>query len=166
LVPLFHSDSRKPLSVEGVGIPTHMEGELAAYVVVSVPPTETHATAKVIRDTLAQALGRPVLVVSHNMQFLVTRRLRPAEAAKVIKSMEDALYGESRKDAGASEPAPGANPPEAKGLGDIPRAVGDGGGSGPGDDGGGGAAASAGEKADGDGAGSGGHGEGGKESPA
>lgn len=128
MVPIFQPGKRKSMTVEEIGVPTNVEGELGDYVVVSIPVTESHATAKQVRDQLAAVLRRPVLVVTHNMQFLVTKRLSPKDASVVIKQMEDALYELPNKDTSVGESEP-VTPQEASvggsdgvaGDGDRPR---------------------------------------------
>lgn len=137
MVPIFQPDKRKAVPIEEIGIPVNIEGELEDYVIVSIPVTESRATAKTVRDQLSAALKRRVMVVTHNMQFLVTKRLNPKDAARVIKKMEDALYEQP------TDKNPSANESESPttqeaGVGGSDGVEGDGGGprsSGNGDSG-------------------------------
>jgi hypothetical protein len=142
LVPLFRADQRKPLSVENIGLPGEIEGELEGYVVVSIPETETHASARTVRETLSKALGKPILIVTHNVEFLVTKRLPPKEGAKVIKRMEDALdalANQSNASSDGSAAGSAADSAPATGVGAEQRPGGDGDRPGTGIDGSGGA---------------------------
>jgi hypothetical protein len=98
MFPVFKPEDRKPLTVADIGVPCFVEGELDKYIVVSIPVTESKATAKLIREKAQAVLGRRVLVVSHNMQFLVTQKMTRKAGATIIKQMEEALHGVNRTD--------------------------------------------------------------------
>ena len=155
MVPIFRPDARKPVPIEEVGIPTNIEGELSDFVIVSIPATESHASARLIRDQLATALHRKVMIVTHNMQFLVTRRLPAKDAACVVKKMEDILYGDFAKKETCI-----ANNESEKRVGELAGVTGDGDRSGIGDNGNSDIAANAREQTEIGGVESSGHGEG------
>jgi len=137
LVPLFRREDRETITPDDVGTPVEIEGELGDYLVVSIPPSESHATAEFIKNKVAEMLGRtlPILVVTHNMEFLVSKQLRPKEGAKILKQMEAAIYGKP------TQATKDADSDQAARVGAEPGAADDRGGSGVGVDGSGGAGA-------------------------
>ena len=91
LIPLFDGETRKewPDSPHWV-----VEGELEDHTIVSVPVTTSMESIRRIHDQLQSEFGKPVCVITHNMEFLAAKKLPPKEAADVIKRIED--YGEAR----------------------------------------------------------------------
>jgi hypothetical protein len=90
LEPMFQPDRRKPLLATGPE--HHIEGELSGYLIVSVPPTASHESCGQLQEQLGAALGRPeknIVIVTHNIEFLRVRKLTPAEAAKLIRDVEE-----------------------------------------------------------------------------
>ncbi len=71
-----------------------IEGEVDQWLVVSVPETTRVDTADKIKNNLQAALNRPVLVITHNVQFMRTVKLSPKAAAAVIKRAEDRAISE------------------------------------------------------------------------
>jgi len=57
-------------------------------VVLSVPETTSRASCDRLRDAAVKELRKPVLVVTHNVEFLRATKLSTAEAARVIKQAE------------------------------------------------------------------------------
>jgi len=55
-----------------------------------VPPSTTYAAAKILRDELTTALKKPVLLVTHNTTFMKAEKLKPKDAAQVVKEFEGA----------------------------------------------------------------------------
>jgi hypothetical protein len=90
-VPLFDEKSRAewPDSPHWI-----VEGELDGRLVVSVPVTTSIERIRNIHDQLEVEFNKPVCVITHNMEFLVAKKLPPKEAAEVIKRIED--YAEER----------------------------------------------------------------------
>jgi len=106
-----------------------IEGELDGWLVVSVPETTSLRTSQRMKDVLQLKMRKPVMIITHNTAFMKAIRLKPNEAAKVIKHGED--HAEAYADAVATY---GATPEE---LGLLPDVGGDGSGSGDGFNGGG-----------------------------
>lgn len=120
----------------------YVEGELDAWIVVSVPSTTTQATMDKMKETLQYNMNKPVLIVSHNTSFMKAVRLSPSETAKHIKLGED--YGEAQASA-AQEFTSAATEESLGGSGDVD---GDGGGPGVGVDGSSDTGEDAGEQSD------------------
>jgi hypothetical protein len=94
LEPMFQPDRRKPILATG---PEHrVEGELDSCLIVSVPPTASHETCRQLQQQLAAALGQPeknLIIVTHNIEFMRIRKLTPAQAAKLIRDVEERTGG-------------------------------------------------------------------------
>lgn len=68
-----------------------IEGEIGDYVIVSVPPTISYQAAKVLEDNLQKELDKPVMILTHNVQFLKATKLAANEAAAILKEVEDSI---------------------------------------------------------------------------
>jgi len=93
---LFVDEERKRL---GLDEGNYIEGNLAGYVVVSVPETTTYAMAEEIKQKAMVMLKQPVTVITHNIAFLKATKLTPKEAAKIIKDGEDYAEQLQKEDA-------------------------------------------------------------------
>lgn len=93
LVPMFDEETRK----EWPDSPTWViEGKLEDHLVVSVPVTTSMAAMQEVQKTLQEQFKRQVLIITHNMEFLLTKRLSPKETADALKRIED--YAEARQE--------------------------------------------------------------------
>lgn len=92
VVPLFNEETRAewPDSPHWV-----VEGKLEDQIIISVPVTTSMSRIRKICDEATKELGKPVTVITHNMEFLVAKKLPPKEAAATIKRIED--YAEERE---------------------------------------------------------------------
>ena len=81
-------DNRETLLIDGEE--HYIEGEIDSYVVVSVPETTTEGAANIVKAKIQAATNRPVLVVTHNIEFMRLRELDHKETALRIKEAEDA----------------------------------------------------------------------------
>lgn len=84
-LPLFGDKPEERLIA---GRPMLVEGDLDGYLVLSVPESTTVAGAQRLQQDLEAELGRKVLLVTHNLQFMRMVRLSPSEAAAVIRRIE------------------------------------------------------------------------------
>jgi hypothetical protein len=90
-----------------------IEAGIRDHVVVSVPHTTSQQSVEELVTRLGDTLGKPVIFVTHNVQFLRVRKLTGSEAAKVTKRaqhVEAAIKAEAK--AGA-----GIGPSETEGVG-------------------------------------------------
>lgn len=134
LVPRFRD--KQAVGVEAYGMPHEIEGELADYVIVSVPCSESHASAKVLREKLQEALAKPVLIVTHNVEFLLAKKLTPKEGAKFLKEIEEVFDNDATDTSGDRETGILGDEPEADADdGDRPGVGVDGSGGGGGEGG-------------------------------
>lgn len=92
VVPLYDAKTRAewPESVDWI-----IEGELEDHLILSVPVTTSMAMIKKFQDELTVQFGKPVCIMTHNMELLVAKRLPQKEAAKAVKRIED--YAEERE---------------------------------------------------------------------
>lgn len=87
LVSIFREESADTLVVDDTE--HYIEGELEDRIIISVPEATSQATVEKIQEVATQAFnGRPVLVVTHNVEFMRPDRLSRKEAAEVIKKVE------------------------------------------------------------------------------
>lgn len=61
-----------------------IQGSLFDHIIVSVPISISHRAAHELSERLVAELGQPVLLVTHNINFLTLERLSKAEAEKVV----------------------------------------------------------------------------------
>lgn len=80
-----------------------IEGEIGGYVIVSVPPSISHQTAKALEESLKTELGKPVMILTHNVQFLRVAKMSPKDVNKVIKEVEESQAAAQQA---AIQPAP------------------------------------------------------------
>lgn len=93
---VFKGDSpEQPLLVDEQ--PHYIEGELGNRVIISVPEMTSMVTVERIQDVAEEALGKPVLVVTHNVEFMKAVKLTPQETSKVVKQVEDAKEDERKQ---------------------------------------------------------------------
>ena len=62
-----------------------VEGKLDEHVIVSVPEVISEGRAGELFQMLRDATEKPVIMVTHNVQFLSTRELTPKEIASLRK---------------------------------------------------------------------------------
>ena len=109
-VKLFHDDDddKDTLLIDGEA---HIiEGEIGQWVVLSVPTVSVSMAAMEELKAKAQlALNRPVIVLTHNVDFMVLHKLPPKEAAAVIKRAEDRIHAEEESRTARNE-SPGDSP--------------------------------------------------------
>lgn len=86
---LFGEEDSQTLRIDGEV--HHIEGEIDSWLVHSVPETTSDRAAAEIKNLLQLATNRPVLIITHNTQFMRAVKLSASEAAKVIKRAEDAI---------------------------------------------------------------------------
>jgi hypothetical protein len=101
---MFQPDRRMPLLATGPE--HHVEGELGDCLIVSVPPTTSHESCRQLREKLRQAVGspdKPVLILTHNIEFLRAHRLGTSEASKVARRIDESVYANA-------EPKPSPRP--------------------------------------------------------
>jgi len=84
---LFSVDNGQVIKIDDVE--HHIEGEIDGWLVASVPEITTHGAAEMIKRQLEKATGRPVLLISHNIELMRIVKLTASEAAKAIKYAED-----------------------------------------------------------------------------
>lgn len=65
----------------------HIGGEIKDHLIVSVPPTISHNAARNLRVQLSEGFGRPVIIVTHNIEFLEVTRLSSKQALAVAKRL-------------------------------------------------------------------------------
>ncbi|RYF12708.1 MAG: hypothetical protein EOO40_00575 [Deltaproteobacteria bacterium] len=63
-------------------------GELEDYIIISLPPDASLASAQQIADTVEKAHDRPVLVVAHNTAYLAVEKLSDTQRRAVLKQVE------------------------------------------------------------------------------
>lgn len=80
-----------------------IEGEIGDYTLVSVPPTISHQAAKVLEENLKSELGKPVMIFTHNVQFLRVTKMTPKDVNKVLKEVEESQAAAQQA---AIQPAP------------------------------------------------------------
>jgi hypothetical protein len=68
--------------------PHYVEGEIGDRAILSVPESTSQLQAQRLQEAAEEALGKKVLVVTHNVEFMRARRLSPDEAAKIIATAE------------------------------------------------------------------------------
>jgi hypothetical protein len=66
----------------------NIEGEIGDWLVVSVPEEMSASYAGKIRDDLMKRLSKPVMILSHNIQFCSVQKLGSGEAARLVADME------------------------------------------------------------------------------
>jgi len=76
----------------------YIEGEIDDWLVASVPETTSAASAKMTQDRIQAATNRPVLIITHNIEFMRAVKLTPAEAAKVIGRAEKDIEAQNARD--------------------------------------------------------------------
>lgn len=109
----------------------HIEGTFAQYVVVSVPESCNMARAEEIKEQVMALVGRPVVVMSHNISLLKAVKLSASEAAECIRRGEEyAEAMQARASALTDEPKVAYDPNGGLSQAD---AGGDAGGDGGGD---------------------------------
>jgi hypothetical protein len=85
--PLLKDFGTHP-SLDKIGFAHIIRGEIGNHIVVSIPETESQATAEAISKLMEKELKRPVLVISHNMELLCVQRVPPKERAKLVRQLE------------------------------------------------------------------------------
>jgi hypothetical protein len=103
-MPLFESEGRRPILEAG---PEHyLEGKIGDCLIVSVPPSTTHESCRLLREQLCEATGKPdsrILILTHNIEFLRAQRLGAKEASMVAKFVDDtAPERQTQEDGGPS----------------------------------------------------------------
>ena len=87
---LYGASDHQLLKLEGEE--HFLEGEIDQWLIISVPETIRVEVAAQYKQQLQIATGRPVMIITHNVQFVKLNRLSPSEAAKVIKRAEDNAF--------------------------------------------------------------------------
>jgi hypothetical protein len=82
----FQDSPDGPLRVAEVD--HYIEGFIGDYLIISVPETTSINAMERIKAQLQAKLECPILVCSHNMEFMKVQKLTPQEAARVIKRAE------------------------------------------------------------------------------
>ena len=100
-------------------------GEIEDHLVVSIPTSTTHNTAKLLRDKLVEVAKKPVLIVTDNIHFLQVNRLQPKDALRVIKRAEAGVAQRNRI-AEALENTDGGSEAQEEEVGNGDSADGDG----------------------------------------
>jgi len=67
----------------------YIEGELEQWLVATVPPSTSESMAKTIENKLMEATDRPVLVLTDNIDLLVSKRISPRKAAEIMKEIRE-----------------------------------------------------------------------------
>lgn len=107
LVGLFRdADSKK---VETAGYHINLLGDLGNHTIVSIPVDMSRATIRSLHRTLSEQLGKPVLIVTHNIEFLATEELPRKEAAEFLLQLGGAAEGQGDHGEGEGEEAPDAD---------------------------------------------------------
>lgn len=99
--PLFRDQERKVLEARPE---TFVEGKIGNYLIVSVPESTTTAAALAVRDQSMEAFKCPVMVVTHNVEFVKVERLSAADATRVLREIDEMTHPKPAEK--APEPAP------------------------------------------------------------
>lgn len=111
----------------------YIGGRIEDHIILSVPMTTSKATALELGEKVKRELGKAVIVLTHNTQFLKVRQLCAAERESVLKQIaEGSCVSESKSDCSTADEASQVAEKEV-GNGDAP--AGNGCGSGVGRDG-------------------------------
>lgn len=65
-----------------------LRGSIDQYRIVSVPETTSAATVREMGKELQRILKKPVIVVTHNTEFLKVKRITGKEASKIMKGSD------------------------------------------------------------------------------
>jgi len=67
------------------------QAEISDVLFVSVPSTTSAHTCEKLRDMILISLSdkKQVMILTHNIELLRAEKLKPADAAKVIKNIEE-----------------------------------------------------------------------------
>jgi hypothetical protein len=87
--PLFRDQEKKTLEARP---DTFVEGEIGDYLIVSVPETLTTASAKMVRDQAMEAFKRPVMIITHNVEFVRVEKLSTAEATRLLREIDEMTH--------------------------------------------------------------------------
>lgn len=60
--------------------------------IISIPETTTLAAASVIRKEAMEAFKRPVMIVTHNIEFVKVEKLSTAEATTVLREIDELTH--------------------------------------------------------------------------
>lgn len=97
LETLFHDAEKQVLKTENS---THyIDGRLGEYLIVSVPETTSRASAIDLEGVLTKIAGKPVLVVTHNIEFMRATLLTARERAELSEIIEHATQEEKTENA-------------------------------------------------------------------
>ena len=84
LEPLFSLSGEGEVELRA-GTSSVIRGDLAQYVVISVPPTIDSSLVQAVMVKLENSLQRPVLAVTHNIEFVKTTKLTGSEARELLR---------------------------------------------------------------------------------
>ena len=94
------------------GIPSRdagfeIEGEIEDHIIISVPPSMSERAAQEMLKKLSETISSPVIVITHNIEFLKARKLGYNEFMELSKRKESTLSDniESEDDPMGREPA-------------------------------------------------------------
>jgi hypothetical protein len=62
-----------------------VEGELEDHIIISVSPNMSHRSVDELLKKLSEVVSRPVIVITHNIQFLKATKLSQKEATAIAK---------------------------------------------------------------------------------
>ena len=83
----------------------YLEGTVQGSLVVSVPETTSQNTAAALRAGLEGQFKCPVVLVTHNIEFLRAEQLSPGESAKILAQVETQAERKAREAAEAKAAA-------------------------------------------------------------
>lgn len=122
-----------------------MQGSLHEHVIISVPMSSSHRSIHALSDKLIKEFDRPVVIVTHNINFMKLDRLSKEEAKAVTERVTSRVVEEKLAlaqfkalEVGHVPTQESAENASEAGVGDIPEKVlddganTDGDGSGPG----------------------------------
>lgn len=97
LETLFRDAEKKVLLTENS---THyINGRLGEYLIVSVPETTSRASAVDLESALTKIAKKPVLIVTHNIEFLRATLLSAKERAELAEIIDQATQKEEPENA-------------------------------------------------------------------
>ncbi len=97
LETLFRDTEKQALITENS---THyVNGRLGEYLIVSVPETTSRSSAIDLEGVLTKLAKKPVLVVTHNIEFMRATLLTAKERAELSEIIEEATRAEEPENA-------------------------------------------------------------------
>lgn len=82
LIPLFREEDARTVEL---GQPVLVVGEIGEHVIASIPPDMSARTAQDVTEGVRAATGKPVLTVTHNIEFLAVQEIPRKEAVELLK---------------------------------------------------------------------------------